>query len=278
MRYYNGNLITASENNPTRAAASGVFDIERQLVARNAGKWPFVPDPTEDFIEISNRFISGSALDYTGNYDVAEVEVPAYFSGSARIYLGIKITTNTHYYCDVCIAGIQILNSAGDTLQKSYIFNNWSEVNSFWENLGTATAISGSSTQGFPESLATSAARTYGGTIYTGSQTNMFSLTDGTPSQYTGAADGIGHTWKTSDYTSGEDAIFTVGNNQVSQSAAQYCLYVEASNVSPNEGFVSRSETAYSFSGGEKIRIAHLLVGASGDQMDPDDTLYLGIA
>jgi hypothetical protein len=277
MRYYNGNLITASENNTTSNAASGVFDIERQLVAKNAGKWPILPDPTEDFMEISNRFItSTSSSDYTGNFDVAEVEIPAYFSGSARIYLGIKITTQSAFYCDVCIAGVQILNSAGDTLQKSYIFNDYYDVNATWENLGTATAISGSSTQGFPESLATSAARTYGGTITTGNATDRFSLVDGTPSSNTGAADGIGDTFKTSA-DGGDDTIFSAGNNQVSQSPAQYFMYVEASNVSPNEGFVCRSE-AYNFSGGEKIRIAHLLVGYQFDQMDPDDTLYLGVA
>jgi len=274
MRYYNGNLITASENNTTSDAASGVFNIEYQLIARNASKWPIVPDPTADFIEISNRFItSPSGSDYTGNYDVAEVSVPVDFSGSARIYLGQKVTTSSSFYSDIAVAAVQILNSAGDTLQKSWVFNDSSTT---WENLGTATPITGSSTQGFPESLATSAARTYGGSVPVGAQTDKWSLVSGTASSNTGAADGIGNTYKESD-DGGDGTILTLGNNQIPQSSSTTYIFVETSPVETYEGFLIRSD-AYTFSGGEKIRVAHLLAGYSFDQMDPDDTLYLGVA
>ena len=38
--------------------------------------------------------------------------------------------------------------------------------------------------------------------------------------------------------------------------------------------------SAYTFSGGEIIRIAHCMPGGNGtgNEMNPDDTLYIGIA
>ena len=110
----------------------------------------------------------------------------------------------------------------------------------------------------------------------TGAQTDKWSLVSGTASSNTGAADGIGNTYKESD-DGGDGTILTLGNNQISQSSGTNYIYLETSPVDTYEGFLVRSD-AYTFSGGEKIRVAHLLAGYQFDQMDPDDTLYLGVA
>lgn len=40
MRYWNRNLITSTESEPTSDSASGIFDLTSQLIYKNASKWP----------------------------------------------------------------------------------------------------------------------------------------------------------------------------------------------------------------------------------------------
>lgn len=40
MRYWNRNLITSTESEPTSSSASGIFDLTSQLIYKNASKWP----------------------------------------------------------------------------------------------------------------------------------------------------------------------------------------------------------------------------------------------
>ena len=42
MRYWNGNLITSTESEPTSSSASGIFDLTSQLIYKSASKWPGV--------------------------------------------------------------------------------------------------------------------------------------------------------------------------------------------------------------------------------------------
>lgn len=289
MRYYNGNFIRKGDNDPTGAAANGVFNLEAQLIHKNENRWPptfevddnpVAGDPTADFLEVSLRHIDsdaymGSSNDYDGNYDVSEVSIPSTFSGSARIYLGVKISiaSGSTFYADVPVAAIQILNSAGTSLLESFVF---SDDNQSWENLGTLTQISGSSAVGFPESLATSAARTFGGTLDTSINEDKFSFASSTGSSNTGAAGGISTVYKTTA-DGGSDTILPLGINQVAQVAANNYLYREASGSTRYSGVVCRSP-AYTFSGSEKIRICHAVTGFSEARMNPADTLYLGVA
>ena len=43
MRYWNGNLITSTESEPTSSSASGIFDLTSQLIYKSASKWPGPP-------------------------------------------------------------------------------------------------------------------------------------------------------------------------------------------------------------------------------------------
>lgn len=284
--YYNGSLISDEKNFPAGTGTNGVFDLTSHLLAKNAGEWPvFVNtsisgDPTAGYLEVSAQFIEsnvymGGDSDYNGPYDVSEITVPSSFSGSARIYLGHKVTSSTAFYSDIAVAGVQILNSTATTLLESYIFSSSSDNNG-WQNLSTATAIAGTSTVGFAESLATSAARTYSPNISTGTATNKFNLASSTGSASTGAAGGISSDYKTTT-DSGLGIILPKGVSTVSQVGSSYYIYVECSGTLQYQCVVCRSP-AYTFSGGEKIRIAHTLPGNSNSPMDPNDTLYLGVA
>ena len=231
-------------------------------------------DITSSFYEISNRFINsqtymGTTSDYTGPYDVGEVQTD--FTGSGRVYIGVKVTSSTTYYNDVPIAGVQIIS--GSTLVRSWIFNTSSGGSgSGWQ---THTAqISGSSTQGFPVTPATASGYSYT-TVNTTAGTGRFSYATATGSSYTGAADGISNTYKLSA-DGGSSTLASVGNGTISQSSSTYYAFRETSGSTLNSGAVMRSPS-YTFSGGEYIRVIHALTGPTGSQMDPDDTLYVAV-
>jgi len=231
-------------------------------------------DITTSFYEISNRFIEsntymGNSNDYDGPYDVGEVRTN--FSGSGRIYVGVKVTASTTYYNDIPIAGLQI--RTGTTLLASWIFNS----NSGGSGSGWTTyesEISGTSTQGFPVTPQTASGYTYNN-IGTGTNVGKFSWTTDTGSSNTGCADGIGDTYKLSA-DGGSDTLASVGDAQISQTSSTYYAYRETSGSARWSGTVMRSP-AYTFSGGEYIRIIHAVTGASNSPMDPDDSLYIAV-
>ena len=216
------------------------------------------PDITSDFLEISNRFISATSWsDYTGAYDVSETEIG--LSGSYRLYIGIKITSSVTYYNDICIAGVQVLNSS-NSVKETWIFNTTSGDN--WETHDEQ--LSGSSTSGFPITPSTASGKSYTD-ISTSSGVDKFSYASSTSSYYTGAAGGI----------SGDTGTFTVGNGKISQVGSANYLYREASGSTAYSGVVMQSP-AITLASGDKIRVAHLMVGPSNYQMNADDSLYLG--
>ena len=231
-------------------------------------------DITTSFYEISNRFLDsqtymGNSNDYDGPYDVGEVRTN--FSGSGRVYVGVKVTASTTFYNDIPIAGIQIIS--GTTLVASWIFNTSSGGSgSGWQTY--TSEISGSSTQGFPVTPQTASGYTYSN-ITGGSSIDRFNWTTSTGSSYTGAADGIGDTYKLSA-DGGSSTLATVGDAQISQTSSTYYAYRETSGSTQYSGAVMRSPS-YTFSGGEYIRIIHALTGPTGTQMDPDDSLYIAV-
>ena len=221
------------------------------------------PDISSSFLEISNRFISASSSsDYTGDYDVSETEVG--LSGNYHLYIGIKITSSVTYYNDISIAGVQVLDSS-NSVKETWIFNTTSGDN--WET--HTSQLLGSSTSGFPITPYTASGKSYT-TITTLSGTTAervgkFSYASSTSSSYTGTAGGI----------SGSTGTFTVGNSQISQVGSAYYLYREASGSTRYYGAVMRSP-AITLASGDKIRVAHLVVGRSNYPMDANDSLYLG--
>jgi len=289
MRYYNGNYIRKNENNPTNSVAVGIYNLEAQLVHKAESNWPptlqVFTDPTLGFVEFSNRHIDsnaymGTSSDYDGPYDVADVTVPNTFSGSARIYIAHKnsITTGPIYRADVAIACIQILNAAGNSLLKSW---NWSgNSHQGWENRNPNTATAAVQAIGLTESLQTAAAATYGNNLNTSHGHERWSIASGTGSSNTGAADGISSDYSENGVDSGIGTILpSAGNGVVAQVSDTYYIYRETSSSLRYSSVVTRS-SAYTFSGGEIIRIAHCMPGGSGtgNEMNPDDTLYIGIA
>ena len=111
--------------------------------------------------------------------------------------------------------------------------------------------------------------------ITTSTNVSRFSWATSTGSSNTGAADGIGDTYKLSA-DGGSNTLASVGDAQIAQSSNTYYVFRETSGSSRWSGTVMRSPS-YTFSGGEYIRIIHALTGPSNNQMDPDDSLYIGV-
>ena len=294
MRQYNGNFITATRNAPTTTASNGIFNLQSQLIDKSGGIWPgddpadLPGNPTSDWISFGLRFIGFTGSNYTGAYDVSQVSMPGDASGSKSIYIGHKqtITGSSYFYADCPIAAVQILNSSQNTLLQSWVFNDDDDnQNSFansgargWTNVSGGLTITGTASGGFPESLTTSAARTFGQTITDTSTptTSTFTLATTTGSSSTGAQDGIADTYMTTS-DGGSGTILPLGENQVAQVSNTYYLFRETSGSQANTATMMKSP-AYNFSGGEKIRICHLIPGNQNFQMDPDKSLWIGVA
>jgi len=235
---------------------------------------PAGEDISSSFYEISNRFIAsntymGNSNDYTGPYDVGEVQTD--FSGTGRVYIGVKVTAATTYYNDIPIAGVQVIS--GSTLVASWIFNTSSGGSgSGWQTY--TLQILGSSTQGFPVTPATASGYSYVN-ITTSTSTGKFTWASATGSANTGAANGIANTYKLSA-DGGSGTLATVGNGQISQSSVTYYAYRETSGSSRYSGAVMRSPT-YTFSGGEYIRVIHAVTGYSTSSMNANDSLYVAV-
>ena len=147
----------------------------------------FGTDVESSFYEISNRYINPpSNADYTGAYDVGEVQVSA--NGSKRLYIALKCTTATTYYNDICIAAIQVLNSS-DVVQQTWNFATYMTT---WET--TTTAITGSSSLLSSYVTPTQAAAYTYSTLNTSNNSARIGFASSTGSNATGGADGISST------------------------------------------------------------------------------------
>jgi len=278
MNRWNGSRIGVEKSLP---GGSGLWNLASQSVFTDEGSWPSLENCTNQMVSIANRIINTtSQSDYNGSWDVSETFVPVNFSGSARIYIGAKITTVETYYSDWCVAAVQIVNNAGDTVMESWVFHLDSQA-AEWET--PHGRIAGTSTVGYPATLSTLTAQSYY-QISTSVFSNRWIQANGTATYYTGANGGIQTT-----YTNDNATLLPVGNGTVPKytSSTRY-LFTEASTgVSPG-GFARYSSVAmrspsYNFSGGERIRVCHVLVQPdpsinSNGQGDPNDSLYLGVA
>ena len=270
-----------AENNVVKlqirlGSTSGLVLNETANLTVTDAALPTGVDITTSFYEISNRFINsqsymGTSSDYNGPYDVGEVQTD--FSGTGRVYIGVKVTASTTFYNDIPIAGVQVIS--GTTLVASWIFNtSTGGSGSGWQTY--TSQISGTSAQGFPVTPATASAYSYTN-IGTGGSITRFTWATSTGSSYTGAADGIGNTYKLSA-NGGSNTLAPVGDAQISQTTSTYYAYRETSGSTRYSGTVMRSPT-YSFSGGEYIRVIHALTGPTSmaSTMNGTDSLYVAV-
>ena len=219
-------------------------------------------DIKTNFYEISNRYITDtSSSDYTGNWDVGEIQQA--YNGSARIYLALKCNTSTTFYNDICIAAVQVLNSS-DVVQQTWNFSGGSES---WETVSSRTTGSSSLLSSY-FTPSDAAALTYI-SLTTTNNTSRVGRATGTGSSYTGMADGI---------ASGTTTAYTVGNNQIAQSSNTWYIYGEVSGATRYSHVVARSPS-YTFTDGDKIRVVHAVVipSSMSGTVNVNDALWVGV-
>ena len=213
------------------------------------------------FYEISNRYINPpSTADYTGNYDVGEVQVNS--SGSKKLYLALKQTTGTTYYNDICIAAVQVLNSS-NVVQQTWNFSGGAQS---WQT--TTSQIYGSSSLLSSYITPTQAAAyTYANINYANS-INIIGLASSTGSNSTGCADGISST----------NTNYPVGDGTVAQSSSTNYIYREVSSSTRYSNAIARSPS-YTFSAGDKIRVVHniCIPSSQNSSINIADSIWVGI-
>ena len=188
---------------------------------------------------------TGGTGDYTGDYDVLNVEfipdsLPSDFSG--RLYIGLHIQSFgvDPFYNDLCIGAVQILNSSEARIHawQGSDFTNWD----------TTTAQ-----HTVPSAYTDVTALTYS-SIASGTIGQRWNVASATGSSDTGAADGVSTT-----YGSGGSAVLPVrGLGQVAQTASTDYCYVETSSPVALGDFIwMRSPSVTLSSGLHNLRIAY---------------------
>ena len=253
-----------------------------QFKPSNSGEIPNAFSPTATITDVvgedlasayyqiaTNRIIMGSTSDYTGNWDVAEVQIAN--SGSYRIYMVAKVTASTTYYNDICVAAVHIYRDSFST-GSAWLSYNLTGSNSFnnqkWERY--SGRISGTSSLGVPSTFALSNVSSLSWTgIGQGGSTSYWAGATGTGSWYTGMADGI------NQYTS----FLTLGNGTVSQSSGEYYIYAEVSGAARYSSVICRSPSI-PFAIGDRIRVCYSVGIPSSMQASHNlnDTLWVGLA
>jgi len=250
-------------NTPTGVTFNGTNVTEVNLDGTQV--WPYVGiDVTTAFVPFAGFNVLDSAPDTSANYSVSEIQFNA--SGSKRIYIGHKVTTSTVFYNDTPIAAIQIIDSTGTNTVRNWSFNTGNNNN--WDTI--TRNVASTSTQGnLSESPAQAAALSNYAGIGGGANYFKFTLTTGTGSDDTGAADGIAFS----------TLPLTLGNATTAQSNNTYYVYRETSNSLLNSVTFMRSPVI-TVSAGQRVRIAYIMGNrstAEGFVQDPNDTLFLGI-
>ena len=96
MRYWNRNLITSTESEPTSSSASGIFDLNSQLIYKSASKWPgtlagVVTDSLALHVDAGNtNSYSGTGTTWTdltsNSNDLTLLNGPTYSSTDGGIF------------------------------------------------------------------------------------------------------------------------------------------------------------------------------------------------
>lgn len=219
-------------------------------------------DIRSNLYEISNRLITITSNDYSGNYDVGEVQQS--YNGTAKVYLAFKCTASTTFFNDICVAAVQVLTDSG-TIKQTWNFSSTSagwiaragRINSTSALLNTVTTP-----QAFSQLTGYQ-------TMPSGASTAAVTLASGTSSNNTGMVDGILNSTTT---------VYPVGNNQVSQQSGTNYIYGEVSGVNRYSYVIcANGSPDVTFVAGDRIRVVHTVTGPSGYNHNLDDSLWIGI-
>ena len=250
------------------------FEIidDRPVLPEPSWSYTYIPwsnatgtDATTAFREISNRVIfDPSTSDYTGAWDVASLQVNAV--GSKRIYLALKVTASTTYYNDICIAGVQRISSAG-TVLNSWVFNTTSGgTGNTWQT--TLGGKSGSSSLLSNTWTPNSASSQSYSSISIGTTRDKMNWATNTGSSNTGAAGGISNNWSTGQ--------FPTGDAKINQYDPSYYAYREVSGSSRYTSTFFRSPPV-TFNGTDTIKVVHLMTTKTGQPVNVNDSIWLGV-
>lgn len=217
-------------------------------------------------ITVYNQNLSEGSGDTNRAFDVLDIQVHAGASTvTGHLYLGWKNNAATTYYGDFCIACVQILNSAGNSLR--YAYHGWEyQTNQYAIDRATNFYTGSSSHASDPASLS-----------YTspswGYSTNYWTRANWTNSSYTGANNGI--SW---NYSASSGYILPTGSvSQVSTNSPSY-WFVETSGSSRyNLSWMRMGSytSAITLNDGDRIRIAYLAATYSSNGSHVNSSLWL---
>ena len=196
-----------------------------------------------DVIPVYTEETSASSGDSTQNWNVLQVVMNVTDGVSAtshtgRLYIGVKITTNStyHYYNDFCIAAIQIIDPSTQSPRYDSNYPD-SDGGYTWnfnrtDKFGVGAASSGGSDGTANQWLTSAGAQngTLGGSDFRSSTVNDIDTTtsstfewqraSNTSSAHVGAADGI---------HAGYPGILPVGRRNIPQVSSTFYIYCETS-------------------------------------------------
>lgn len=200
----------------------------------------------------------------TSPYSVSEVQQN--YSGTGSLYLIHKATGATSFYNDAPIACIQVLDATGTTVNQQWWFGTSNNGQGWYTH--TSEYNFGAIGSGVNITPAQAAANyTYTTAVVNGAIADRFTLSTGTSSASTGAADGI----------ASPSSPMTVGEETMSQSTGTYYMYRETSGAVVPFCSLCRSGSR-TWTGGEIIRIAYIIGNNSTpNYYTPTDTFFLGI-
>ena len=222
-------------------------------------------DLSAAFFSVAEFQNNDGASDTSSNYSVSEIQ--SSYSGTGRLYLIHKATGATTFYNDAPVACIQVLNSAGTSVNEQWWFGTSNDGQGWTTH--TAEYNFGAIGTGINITPSQAASNyTYTTNVVDGQVADRFTLSSSTGSAQTGAVDGIAE----------PSGPMTLGEKTVAQSLNTFYMFRETSGAQIPFCTLCRSPSR-TWTGGERIRIAYIIGNvATANYYTPDDTFFFGIA
>ena len=270
MNYKNGSVIGV-HNTSTLTSASGVWNLNavQEFLSSNIWPQPFTRGGSSDanHVHAINRnqstlapnihYIQNNSAADTGNYSVKDFTFTSGSSANHTIYIGNKINANTSsFHNDLCLGAIQVLEGGSALVLARGATNT----------TGLQTTTSGN-TNTNPTGL------TYSN-LGVSNVVDRWSISSGTASSGTGAADGIA-----SSYQNGSVAINQAGEEVIAQVSNASFIYNEASGAALSEiTWLKLPTTALATNTSHTLIIAYhlsVITSDTGDDEDDEMAIYI---